>query len=180
MKRVFEFSLQLLCEIFLIVRRIQQIVTINVHRALCKVPNSCQILMELEVLSKDSRKIIKFHRNPSRGSPVVLCGRTDRQTDTTKLRVAFRNFCERALKSRTSCKKAKNCVYTPIRTCLLSSQGYLVWLSTGRRAVPCKLRTNEFYPVRGIISYLRNLWVTTKIVDCGRFLNLMAVMSVCR
>jgi hypothetical protein len=33
---------------------------------------------------------IKFHKNPSSGSRVVPCGRTDRQT--TKLIVAFRNF----------------------------------------------------------------------------------------
>jgi hypothetical protein len=35
---------------------------------------------------------IKFHENPTNGSGVVPCGRTDRQTDMTKLIVAFRNF----------------------------------------------------------------------------------------
>ena len=34
---------------------------------------------------------IKFHENPSDGSPVVPCGRTERRTDMTKLIVAFRN-----------------------------------------------------------------------------------------
>jgi hypothetical protein len=35
---------------------------------------------------------IKFHQNPSSGSRVVPCGRTDGQTEITKLIVTFRNF----------------------------------------------------------------------------------------
>ena len=35
---------------------------------------------------------IKFRENPSSGSRVVQCGRTDRRTDMTKLIVGFRNF----------------------------------------------------------------------------------------
>jgi len=39
---------------------------------------------------------IKFHKNPSSGSPAVpygrTVGRTDGQTDMTKFIVAFRNF----------------------------------------------------------------------------------------
>jgi len=35
---------------------------------------------------------IKCHKIPSSGSPVVPCGRTDRQTGMSKLRVAFLNF----------------------------------------------------------------------------------------
>jgi len=35
---------------------------------------------------------IKFHENPCSGSRTVPCGRTDGQTDMTKLIVAFRNF----------------------------------------------------------------------------------------
>jgi len=34
---------------------------------------------------------IKSHKNPSNGSRVIPCGRTDRQTDM-KLMVAFRDF----------------------------------------------------------------------------------------
>ena len=35
---------------------------------------------------------MKCHENPSSGSRVVPCNRTDRQTDVTNLIVAFRNF----------------------------------------------------------------------------------------
>jgi hypothetical protein len=35
---------------------------------------------------------IKFHENPSNGSRVVPCERTNRQTDMTKLIVTFRNI----------------------------------------------------------------------------------------
>ena len=34
---------------------------------------------------------IIFYENPSSGSPVVSCGRTDGETDMTKQRVAFHN-----------------------------------------------------------------------------------------
>jgi hypothetical protein len=34
----------------------------------------------------------KFHENPSSGSRVVPCGRTNGQTDMTKVTVAFGNF----------------------------------------------------------------------------------------
>jgi hypothetical protein len=36
--------------------------------------------------------IINFHGNTSCGSEVVQCEQMDRQTDTTKLTVVFRNF----------------------------------------------------------------------------------------
>jgi hypothetical protein len=35
---------------------------------------------------------IKFNENSSYGSPAIPCGRTDGQTHTTKLMVAFCNF----------------------------------------------------------------------------------------
>ena len=55
----------------------------------------CQILVKLLILSTDFQITLKyqfqFHENLSSGSRVVLCGRTDRQTDMTKLVVALRN-----------------------------------------------------------------------------------------
>jgi hypothetical protein len=53
--------------------------------------------MKLEFSSQIFEKYsnIKFHENPFRGSEVFLCGREDGRTagytDTTKIRVAFRN-----------------------------------------------------------------------------------------
>ena len=60
--------------------------------------HSGQILMKLEISRKSFEEYsnIKFDKNPSIGSRVVQCGRTDRQTNMTKLIVAFRNFRERA------------------------------------------------------------------------------------
>jgi len=55
---------------------------------------SDQIVIKLEfsrqILEKYSN--IKFRENPSSGNRVFLCGQTERQTDMTKLIVAFRNF----------------------------------------------------------------------------------------
>jgi hypothetical protein len=50
--------------------------------------------MKLEVSPKIFGKYwnIEFHENPSSGIRVVPCGRTDGQTDMTKLIVAFCNF----------------------------------------------------------------------------------------
>jgi hypothetical protein len=53
----------------------------------------CQILMKLEFSRRIFKKYpkIEFHENPSRGSRVVQCQMTDRQTDMTKLIAAFSN-----------------------------------------------------------------------------------------
>jgi hypothetical protein len=56
---------------------------------------SGQILMKLEFSRQIFEKkliYIKFHENPSRGSRVVPRGKTERQTNMTKLIFAFRNF----------------------------------------------------------------------------------------
>jgi len=45
-------------------------------------------------------KIIKLHENPSSGSWVVPCRRTDRQTDTTMLIGAFQNFVKAPTNNR--------------------------------------------------------------------------------
>jgi len=56
--------------------------------------SSCHILMKLE-FSRQVFEKYKFQENPSTGSRGVPYGRTDKQTDITKLRVAFAVF-ERA------------------------------------------------------------------------------------
>ena len=43
-------------------------------------------------ISEKKNTRIEFHENTSTESRVVPCGRMDRQTDMTKLLVAFRNF----------------------------------------------------------------------------------------
>ena len=54
----------------------------------------CHIKMKLEFTRQifGTSSNTKFHENPSSGSRVAPFGRTDRQTDITKLKVAFRNF----------------------------------------------------------------------------------------
>jgi hypothetical protein len=63
--------------------------------------------MKLEFFGQVFEKYsnIKFHENPSRGSQVVLCGRTDGQTGTQTngradghdvAKSRFLQFCERA------------------------------------------------------------------------------------
>ena len=47
----------------------------------------------IDIFSKKSSNIT-FHQNPSSGSRVVSCGRTDRQTDVTKLTDALWNFAK--------------------------------------------------------------------------------------
>jgi hypothetical protein len=71
-----------LFEIFLIIRRIQRDIIINVQSVFMQITRySCHILMKLEF----SRQIfenytnIKFYENPSSGRRVFPCGRTDGQ-----------------------------------------------------------------------------------------------------
>ena len=89
-QNVFWFSLQLLSETFLVLRSTERDVITNVYWS------SCKILMTLEFSRQICEKYsnIKFHQNPSSGSRVVPRGRTDGQTDMTKLIVAFRNVAK--------------------------------------------------------------------------------------
>jgi hypothetical protein len=61
------------------------------------------------VKSEVSRQIfdkytsIKFSTNPSSGRRIVVCGRTDRLTDMSTLRVAFGNFVKASEKLKFGC-----------------------------------------------------------------------------
>jgi hypothetical protein len=86
-----------LSETFLITRRIQRAIIINVRRPSYKVLFLSHI-NENRIFAKDFRKKsdIRFHENPFGWIRVGPCGMSDRlkdrQTDTMKLIVAFRNF----------------------------------------------------------------------------------------
>ena len=89
MKCVYWFSLKLLSESFFIPRRTERHVIKNVHWC------SYKVYVVLVVFNKAvSRQIfgkysdISFYENPSGGSRVVPCGRTDRKN----LTFAFRHF----------------------------------------------------------------------------------------
>ena len=61
--------------------------------------------MKLELSRNVFEKVsyTKFQQNPSGGSRVVPCGRTEGRTDVTKLTVAFCNFAK-APKNKTGGK----------------------------------------------------------------------------
>ena len=84
-KCVFIFSPQVLFEMFLILRRIQRAITINVHRYSYTVPVIVVRFNQLEfsrlIFGKSSD--IKFHENPSSGSRV--CGQKNGQAGLSNL-----------------------------------------------------------------------------------------------
>jgi len=80
---VFWFSLQNLFQKFVILRKIERDVTVNVHRVFKRSAlYSSQILIKPEFSRTlfESFSNIKFYENPSNERRVVPCGREDRQT----------------------------------------------------------------------------------------------------
>ena len=90
-KHVFWISLQILSERFLILNRIQREIIIHFLTYSCKVPvilvRVHRIPNFLNWISKNTQ-MSNFNENPSSGSWVVPCGRTD----MPKLIVTFRHF----------------------------------------------------------------------------------------
>ena len=82
-KYVSWFSLTQFCGIFLILRRIGQVIIINVHRpsriVLLFLSDFNETCIFLTDICKSSN--IKLHKNPSRGRRIVAHRRTDRQTE---------------------------------------------------------------------------------------------------
>ena len=70
----------------------------NVYSSSCKMSITLSYFIETWIFSQILEKysITKFHENPSSGSRDISWGRTEGQTDTTKLTVAFRNFVKSA------------------------------------------------------------------------------------
>jgi hypothetical protein len=74
----YNFNLQILPEIFFTLRRAERDFIINIYRSSCKVFVIVRFSWNLNFL-QDFRKCAytKFNENPSSGSRVVPCGRTD-------------------------------------------------------------------------------------------------------
>jgi hypothetical protein len=94
LKWVFWFSQQLLSEILIILRRIQRDIILNVLRYLGTVAVILVTLKwRLNFLNWLSKKYlnITLHENPSTGSTVVPCGRTDIHGELVR---RFSQFCK--------------------------------------------------------------------------------------
>jgi hypothetical protein len=106
-KCVFWFSLQILSETFLIVRRNERAVIKNICWSSYKVSFILvRFYWPLNFLDRFSKNPsnIKFHENMSSGSRVI-CGRTDRHDEANS---RFSHFCEGAQKSTLKIACLKN------------------------------------------------------------------------
>jgi hypothetical protein len=95
-KCVFCFSLQLLSEIFLILRRNERHTIKHILVFMYSTRHSCLSLMNIEFYQHIYEKCsnIKFHENPSIGSRVAPCGQSGGRTDMRQPIVAFWNFAD--------------------------------------------------------------------------------------
>jgi hypothetical protein len=97
------FSLQILSETFVILRRIPRDNVINFHRSSLRYPLLFSGFNKTSLdLNFEKYPNIKFNENIFSGSRIDSCGRTDRQTDMTNLNVAFHNFVKEPKKNRVS------------------------------------------------------------------------------
>jgi len=108
-QNVIWFSLHLLYDTFLVLRRIQRHIIINVHRSSYKIPVILsRFYCNLKSIA-NFRKIlnIKFHENPSSVSRVVPCGQTDGQTDMNNVTAACRKFANAPTNEKYSCRRLR-------------------------------------------------------------------------
>ena len=117
-------SLQFLSEAFLIPRRIERDIIINVRRVHVKCPLFVAEFNGTVLFSTDfqKKKILKYQTSrksvqwkPS-WSSMRTDGRTDKQTDTMNLTVAFRNSAKESKKRRTGKMQVQ-----PSTQCLLDT-----------------------------------------------------------
>jgi len=149
---VFQFSLQVLSEAFIIRERNEQDVVFTLSTCY-----SCPILMKLEFSRRIFKKYsnIKFQENPSSGSRVVPCGQTAGHTDMTKLTVALRTFVNMP-------KKAKGLQSRPEETYSASMFLNLLWQSSYRLKPPLLSPSCSFdYPCSSHPAYVIKLHLHT-------------------
>ena len=115
-KCVFWFCLQLLSETFLILRRIQRNIIINVQRSSCKVPLLLSDFKETWIFSADFRKILVYQISWKSVQWEPSCFNADGQTDMTKLIVAFRNFLNAPTNISVYGKAKRNKTFTTVRS----------------------------------------------------------------
>jgi hypothetical protein len=96
---VFGFSLHVLSETFLILRRNERDIAINTHRSSCEEAIILSYFYENRIFSKDlKKKYSNFHENRFTGSRVVSRERTDGRTGRLNgTNNSFSQFCERIL-----------------------------------------------------------------------------------
>ena len=137
---MFLYSLKLLSEIFLILRRIKRDMIINVHTSSCKVP----VILVRFYSNSNFRKRLSKSTQTSNFMKIRPVGaelfRADRRTDMATITVAFRNIANVPKTSHTAC----HCERVSTRELLsrvsedaqVSQRKYhrLIRLSTARRS----------------------------------------------